>query len=140
MAMKVRDVMAKTISKARKGESVNDVAKKMKDEDSGFIPVVDDEVLVGVVTDRDIVIRCVAEGHDLDNETVDHVMSVEVETIGPDDDLDTAASLMAESEVRRLPVIEDGRLVGVLSHGNLVQATGGKGAAEQATVGVTQGA
>ena len=58
----------------------------------------------------------------------------------PEDDLDQAARKMDQAEIRRLAVVEGGRLVGVLSHGNLVQATGGKGAAEKATVGVTRGA
>ncbi|TMD13193.1 MAG: CBS domain-containing protein [Chloroflexi bacterium] len=139
--MKVRDAMAKTITKAKTNDTLRDVARKMKQENSGFIPVVEgDEKLVGVITDRDIVIRCLAEGHDLASETVEHVMSVEVQTISPEDDLEKAARKMDQAEVRRLPVVEGGRLVGVLSHGNLVQATGGKGAAEKATVGVTRGA
>ena len=139
--MKVRDAMAKTITKAKTNDTLRDVARKMKQENSGFIPVVEgDEKLVGVITDRDIVIRCLAEGHDLASETVEHVMSVEVQTISPEDDLDQAARKMDQAEIRRLAVVEGGRLVGVLSHGNLVQATGGKGAAETATVGVTRGA
>jgi CBS domain-containing protein len=138
--VKVRDAMARTISKASTSDSLKDVGRKMKQEDAGFIPVLEGEMLVGVITDRDIVIRCLAEGHDLGSETVEHVMSVEVETIGPEDDIEQAAKKMERAEVRRLPVVEGGRLVGVLSHGNLVQATRGKGAGEKATVGVTKGA
>ena len=86
--MKVRDAMAKTITKAKTNDTLRDVARKMKQENSGFIPVVEgDEKLVGVITDRDIVIRCLAEGHDLASETVEHVMSVEVQTISPEDDI-----------------------------------------------------
>jgi CBS domain-containing protein len=138
--MKVRDAMARTISTAKKGEPVIDVARKMKQEDAGFIPVVDGDRLVGVVTDRDIVVRCVAEGHDVKTETVDHVLSTGIQTVGPEDDLGSAAEKMERAEVRRLPVVEAGRLVGVLSHGNLVQAEGGKGPAQKATVGITKGA
>jgi CBS domain-containing protein len=139
--MKVRDAMAKTITTAKLSDTLPDVARKMKQEDTGFIPVVDGgDKLLGVVTDRDIVVRCVAEGHDCRSEKVEHVMSKGVETISSDEDMEAAAGKMEHSEIRRLAVVEDGRLVGVLSHGNLVQATNGKGAAEKATVGVTKGA
>jgi CBS domain-containing protein len=139
--MKVRDAMAKTISSAGPQDTVQHVAQLMKKEDSGFIPIVDGDRLVGAVTDRDIVIRCLAEGHgNVFDETIEHVMSGNVETISPDDDLETAAQRMAGQEIRRLAVVEDGKLVGVLSHGNLVQATGGTGPAIEATTGVTEGA
>ena len=136
--MKVRDAMAKTVSSAMKSDRVIDIARKMKQEDAGFIPVVENGgTMVGVITDRDIVIRCIAEGHDPRNESAEHVMSREVTIIGPDDDIEQAARMMQREEIRRLPVAENGRLVGVLSHGNLVQATKNK-TAEKATEGVTR--
>jgi CBS domain-containing protein len=138
--MKVREAMAKIVSSARKSDKVTDVAKKMKQEDAGFIPVVENGgTLIGVITDRDIVIRCIAEGHDPRSETVEHLMSREVTIIAPDDDIEQAATKMERDEIRRLPVAENGRLVGVLSHGNLVQATKNK-TAEKVTEGVTGGA
>jgi CBS domain-containing protein len=138
--MKVRDAMAKTVSSAKKSDKVIDVARKMKQEDAGFIPVVEDGgAMVGVITDRDIVIRCIAEGHDPRSETAEHLMSRDVTVISPDDDIKQAAGMMEREEIRRLPVTENGRLVGVLSHGNLVQATKNK-MAEKVTEGVTRGA
>jgi CBS domain-containing protein len=138
--MKVRDAMAKTVSSARKSDKVIDVAKKMKQEDAGFIPVLENGgTLIGVITDRDIVIRCIAEGHDPRSETAEHLMSRQVTIISPDDDIEQAAKMMEREEIRRLPVAENGRLVGVLSHGNLVQATKNK-TAEKVTEGVTRGA
>ncbi|TMC67052.1 MAG: CBS domain-containing protein [Chloroflexota bacterium] len=138
--MKVRDAMAKTVSSARKSDKVIDVAKKMKQEDAGFIPVLENGgTLIGVITDRDIVIRCIAEGHDPRSETAEHLMSRQVTIISPDDDIEQAAKIMEREEIRRLPVAENGRLVGVLSHGNLVQATKNK-TAEKVTEGVTRGA
>lgn len=138
--MKVRDAMAKSVSSARKGEPVIDVAKKMKQEDAGFVPVVEDGgKLIGVITDRDIVIRCIAEGHDPRSETAEHLMTSQVTIISPDDDIQDAAKKMEREEIRRLAVTENGKLVGVLSHGNLVQAIGGK-TAEKVTEGVTRGA
>ena len=138
--MKVRDAMAKTVSSARKSDKVIDVARKMKQEDAGFIPVLENGgSLIGVITDRDIVIRCIAEGHDPRSETAEHLMSRQVTIIAPDDDIEQAAKMMEREEIRRLPVAEKGRLVGVLSHGNLVQATKNK-TAEKVTEGVTRGA
>ena len=139
--MKVREAMADTISSANPQDTIERVAQLMKQEDTGFIPVVEGGTLIGAITDRDIVIRCLASGHqDPLHERVDHVMTREVRAISPDDDLETAATTMAEVEVRRLPVVENGKLVGVLSHGNLVQAQGGSGTVHKATAGVTKGA
>jgi CBS domain-containing protein len=137
--MKVRDAMARIVHRAKKNDKVGDVAKTMKQEDIGFMPVVDGEMLIGVITDRDIVISCIAEGHDPRGETAEHLMSREVTVISPDDDLEEAGRMMERKEIRRLPVVENGRLVGVLSHGHLVQATKNK-IAERATEGVTRGA
>ena len=138
--MKVRDAMAKTVSSARKTDKVIDVARKMKQEDAGFIPVVENGgTLIGVITDRDIVVRCIAEGHDPRSETAEHLMSRQVTIIAPDDDIEQAAKAMEREAIRRLPVAENGRLIGVLSHGNLVQATKNK-TAEKVTEGVTRGA
>src|SRR3982074_1474685 len=138
--MKVREAMAKTVASAQKNDKVIDVARKMKQEDAGFIPVVENGgTLIGVITDRDIAIRCIAEGHDPRSETVEHLMSREVTIIAPDDDIEQAAKKMERDEIRRLPVAENGRLVVVLSHGNLVQATKNK-TAEKVTEGVTRGA
>ena len=140
--MKVRDAMAETIRTVSPGDTIGDAARAMRDEGAGFLPVVDDDRLVGVLTDRDIVVRCVAEGDgDPRGVKVADAMSTAVHTITPDDDLDLAGERMADDMIRRLPVVEDGgRLVGILSHGNLVQATGGRGPAWEATTGVTQGA
>lgn len=139
--MKVRDAMAHTITVARPGQPIRAVARMMKDEDTGFVPVVERDQLIGVVTDRDIVVRCLAEAaEDVNRATVDEVMTRSAETVSPEDDLSRAADLMENDEVRRLAVVENGRLVGVLSHGNLVQATRGQRPAVEATTAVTRGA
>ena len=137
--MNVRDAMARIVHRAKKDDEVGDVANTMKQEDIGFVPVVDGEKLIGVITDRDIVISCIAEGHDPRGETAEHLMSREITVISPDDDLEEAGRMMEREEIRRLPVVENGRLVGVLSHGHLVQATKNQ-IAERATEGVTRGA
>src|SRR5437763_139513 len=137
--MKVRDAMAKIVHRAKKNDKVGDVANTMKQQDIGFIPMVDGELLIGVITDRDIVISCIAEGHDPRGETAEHLMNRQVTTVGPDDEIEEAGRRMERGEIRRLPVVENGRLVGVLSHGNLVQATKNN-TAERVTEGVTRGA
>jgi CBS domain-containing protein len=139
--MKVREAMAKTFSTASSSDSIETVARLMVKEDCGFIPIVDAGRLVGVITDRDIVVKCVSQGqHDVLSMTAGSVMSKDAKTIGPEDTLEEAAHRLARYQVRRLPVVENGRLVGILSHGNLVQALHGQGAAIEATVGVTVGA
>jgi CBS domain-containing protein len=131
--------MAKLVHRAKKNDTVGDVANTMKREDIGFMPVVDGEMVIGVITDRDIVISCIAEGHDPRGETAEHLMSRDVTTVSPDEDIEEAGRKMERGEIRRLPVVDNGRLVGVLSHGNLVQATKNK-TAEKVTEGVTRGA
>jgi CBS domain-containing protein len=142
MGPKVRDAMATQISTAALTDTVGHVAELMKHDDTGFIPVCEGDRLVGVVTDRDIVLRCLAEGHENPAaESIDHVVSHSPLTVDANADLDAAAELMGRAAVRRLAVVDDGDLVGVLSHGNLIQATkGASAAAQQATVGVTRGA
>jgi CBS domain-containing protein len=97
---------------------------------------------VGVVTDRDLVVRFLADGGtDAEGTLVGDVMTRDVTTLGADQDLEAAATLMRERQVRRLVVTDaDGVVVGVLSHGDLVQATDGEGAGREATLGVTEGA
>ena len=140
--MKIREAMAKTISTAKPNDTVARAAELMKMEDCGFIPVVAEDKLVGVVTDRDIVIRCLAEAHtDVLTETLEHVMTPGAWTIEADAPIEAAAHVMAEHEVRRLPVIENDAIVGVISYGNLEQALHARGAAAaEASLGVTRGA
>jgi CBS domain-containing protein len=140
--MQVREAMAKTISTAAPGDTIGRIASLMKKEDCGFIPVVQDGGVVGVVTDRDLVIRAMAEGAPgIAEIPVEEVMTRSIWTVGAADSIETAAHTMAEHEVRRLPVIEGGRLVGILTYGNLEQALHAEGpAAAEATLGVTAGA
>jgi len=91
----------------------------MKDEDVGSVPVVDDGRLVGILTDRDIVIRAVAERRDPQAVKVDEVASRELVTVEPEQDLDEALTLMARHQVRRLPVVEGEQLVGMLAQADV---------------------
>src|SRR5579859_4350445 len=118
--MKVSDVMTTEVETVQMNSSLEEVASIMKVENVGAVPVVDEDGdLVGIITDRDIVVRCVAEGKNPAETNVDEVLSHELETIEPDVDVEEAAQLMAERQIRRLPVCEDGELVGMLSIGDL---------------------
>jgi CBS domain-containing protein len=98
-----------------------EAAQIMKAEDIGSLPIVEGDKLVGVVTDRDLAIRVVAEGGSTDT-TVGDIASKDVVTVDPAQTIDEAARLMAEHQVRRLPVVEeDGRLVGILAQADIAQ-------------------
>lgn len=115
----VADVMTPGVESITSSDALRDAAKTMRDGDFGSMPVVDDGRLVGMLTDRDIVVRGVAEGLDPTACRVADVASREVVTVAPDQDLDEAMDLMAQHRVRRLPVVEAGRLVGVVSQADV---------------------
>ena len=118
----IRDVMTENPRTVKKGESVVEAAKLMRSEDAGVVPIVEGDRLVGVVTDRDIAIRVVAEGKDVSSTTVDEIASQNLVTIDPQQDLDEALRLMAQHRVRRLPVVEeDGRLVGIVAQADVAR-------------------
>jgi len=104
------------------GDSVVEAAKLMKGEETGIAPIVEDGRLIGVVTDNDIAIRVVAEGRDPQTTKVEEVASRDLVTIDPDQDLDDALALMAQNDLKRLPVIEeDGTLVGMVARTNVLR-------------------
>jgi CBS domain-containing protein len=117
--MKIRDVMTTEIQTAEPDDTLDEIAVMMRDQDTGAIPVVEDDELIGIVTDRDIVVRCIAEGSSPSEIAVDEIISGDLETVAPDDDLETAQRIMSEKQIRRLPVVEKGRLVGMVSLGDL---------------------
>jgi CBS domain-containing protein len=122
MAKNVRDAMTSNPRSIEPSTMVADAAKLMKAEDVGSLPIVEGDQLVGMVTDRDIVIRAVAEGKDSQSTTVGEIASRDLVTVDPQQDLDEALRLMAQHQVRRLPVAEeDGRLVGILAQADVAR-------------------
>ena len=119
MGTLVRDLMTTSVRAAAPTQSLGDAAEIMKLENVGSVPVVDGDRLIGIVTDRDIVVRAVAERRDPQAITVDEVASRALVTVAPEQDLDEALRLMAAHQVRRLPVVEDGRLVGMLAQADV---------------------
>ena len=135
--MRVSDAMTREVRVASPGQSIREVAKIMAEIDAGAMPVGDNDRLVGMITDRDIAIRAVAEGKGPDT-PVREVMSTEtVLYCYEDEELDHVAKNMSQQQVRRLPVVNrDKRLVGIVSLGNIAQAE--TKAASKAVKGVTK--
>jgi CBS domain-containing protein len=122
MGKSIRDAMTSNPRGVEAGTPVADAARLMKSEDVGSLPVLEGDRLVGMVTDRDIVIRVVAEGNDVQTATVGEIASRDLGTVDPQQGLDEALRLMAQHQVRRLPVVEeDGRLVGILAQADIAQ-------------------
>ena len=122
MGKPIRDFMTSNPCSIEADKSVSYAAKMMKDEDVGLAPIVEGERLIGTVTDRDIAIRVVAEGKDPESTTVREIASTQLVTIDPQQDLDEALRLMAQHQVRRLPVVEeDGRLVGIVAQADVAR-------------------
>ena len=119
MAKSVRDVMTPGVRTVSPAQSLADAAEVMKGEDVGSVPVVEEGSLAGIVTDRDIVTRAVAERRDPQAVKVDEIASRDLVTVEPEQDLDEALALMARHQVRRLPVVEEGRLVGMLAQADV---------------------
>ena len=136
--MQVNDVMTKDVAVAGIGSTVRDVAGIMRIEDCGFVPVLDEGRLAGVVTDRDLVVRCLADASPVGSVgelPIAGVMtSDDLATIAPDERLATAAHMMALRQVRRLVVMQDGSIAGVLTLGDLEQAMHGRGAAAREAI------
>ena len=112
-----REIMTRTVKSARLDSSLREVARIMKDEDCGIVPVVDERGrLRGVLTDRDLVVRTLAEGRPPDSLEARAVMTENVEAVTPDEDIHALIELMGRHQVRRVPVVErDDRLVGIIS-------------------------
>ena len=122
--MKAQDIMSKNPACVTPETSLTDAARLMKQEDIGIVPVVESEKskrLVGVLTDRDIAVRAVAEGRDGTTTSVGHVMSPDVRTSSTGDSVNDVMKLMGREQVRRIPVVDDGgNLVGIISQADIV--------------------
>jgi CBS domain-containing protein len=117
----IRDLMTSNPATCESSTTVVEAAKHMAQKDVGPIPVVDGDRLVGIVTDRDIVLRVVAEGRDPSSTKVGDIASKQLETVSPDEDLDSALRKMASAQVRRLPVVENERLVGIVAQADIAR-------------------
>lgn len=119
--MRISEIMSRDVQVVKPGDTLGQAASTMKRVDSGIVPVGEDDRLVGMLTDRDIAIRAVAEGKGPDTR-VQEIMSAEVKYCFDDEDVTHVAENMAELQVRRLPVVNrEKRLVGIVSLGDLAR-------------------
>jgi CBS domain-containing protein len=121
MGMSIREVMTSEVKACEPSATVVEAAKLMAQEDVGPIPVVEDGRLVGIITDRDIVVKMIAKGDDPSSRTVGDIASRDLVTITPDSDVSEALDLMAENQVRRLPVVDGDRLVGIVAQADIAR-------------------
>jgi CBS domain-containing protein len=121
--VKIQDVMTRNPRCVTPETTVREAARIMKDEDIGIVPVTegDNRRLVGVVTDRDIAVRVVADGRDADTRVGDVMSAGKIATRRQDEDIDTAMDTMAKEQVRRIPVVDErGSLVGIVAQADIV--------------------
>jgi CBS domain-containing protein len=138
--MKVSEIMTTDITVAERDTTVEEIATFMRDENVGAIPIVDeDNSLEGIVTDRDIVVRCIANGRDPAECTAEDIMSDDCQSVGPETDVEEAARMMAERQIRRLPIVEDGELVGMVSIGDVAVKQGDDDLSGEALQEISQG-
>ncbi len=121
--MQVKEVMTQIVSYAGPDATIPELARQMRDDDIGAVPIAEDDELIGIVTDRDIVVRGLPEGTDVREITAMDVMSPAVLFCSEDQPIEEVLDMMGENQVRRLPVVnKEQRLVGFVSLGDLSQA------------------
>ncbi len=124
----VRDVMTKNPETVSEKDSVLQAARIMRDEDTGVVPVVDGKKIIGLITDRDIVVRGIADGKDIETCRVNEIMSKQVRTVHEDDTVRDVINVMSGAKVRRVPVVNrNDELVGIVSMADLATETNATG-------------
>jgi CBS domain-containing protein len=137
--MQLKDVMTTDVQLADPTIKLREAASMMRDGDFGLLPVGANDCLVGTITDRDIAVRAVAEGKDPNTTTVGDVMSEGIRYCFEDQPVEEAAKLMAQAQIRRLPVLNrDKRLVGIVALADIAVETGAGWAAGEALTGVSK--
>lgn len=116
-----RDIMTDNVQVCRPEDSVVSAARIMRDVNCGAVPVCEGKRVIGMITDRDIVINCVADGKDVNTETCSNFMTTDVITSSPDTDVHELSRMMADHQIRRIPIVENGDLVGMAAIGDLAR-------------------
>lgn len=136
--MKIKDIMTKDVATLNVEDSVEQAAQLMKEYNVGSVPVCRGENVVGIITDRDIAIRSVAEGDNSKNIKVKDIMSSNPATANPEMDIHEAARIMSERQVRRLPVVDNNNLVGIVALGDLAVESNLNDDAEKALSNISE--
>jgi signal-transduction protein with cAMP-binding, CBS, and nucleotidyltransferase domain len=120
MGQSIQEVMSTDPVVLQQGASIQEAAQAMREQEIGDVIVLDDsQQICGIVTDRDIVLRAVAQGRDAQSLTIGEICSRDLQTLSPNDEVAEAVKLMSDQAIRRLPVVENGRPVGIVSLGDL---------------------
>jgi Predicted signal-transduction protein containing cAMP-binding and CBS domains len=117
--LKVKDIMSKDIASLRSDDSIERAAQLMKQYNCGSIPVCTQDKLIGIVTDRDIAVRSVASGQDITQQRVGDIMTDNVVFGNPEMEVTDAARLMSDRQIRRLPIVKDNSLIGIVALGDI---------------------
>lgn len=134
---KISEVMSSEVHTIRPDASIEEAAQEMRDGDFGLLPVANNGQLLGVITDRDIAVRAVAEGKD-PNTPIQEVMSAGVISAHEDDSVEEAARIMSEHQIRRLPIVDDNEhLVGIVSLGDFAVDASDIGPVMEALEGIS---
>ncbi|MGI6685322.1 MAG: CBS domain-containing protein [Bacillota bacterium] len=137
--MKVREIMTEDVITVSQDTGIQNVARLMKENDIGTVLVVEDRNVLGLITDRDIVIRAIAEGKNPTSTRARDVMSTDIILVTPDTDAHEAAEIMAEHQIKRLPVVENDKLMGIVALGDLAIEEIHIDEAGNALYGISQG-
>lgn len=117
--MKIKEVMTTNVVNLNPSSTVADAARLMQKHNVGSIPVCDASRVVGILSDRDIVLRTIAIGNDPKSTPVSDIMTTDVRTATPDMEINDAAAIMSRNRIRRIPVVENNSLVGIIALGDL---------------------
>jgi CBS domain-containing protein len=135
----IRDVMTPNPECVTEKDSIRDVARIMKDADTGVVPVVDGKKIIGLITDRDIVVRGLAEGKNLENVRVNELMTKSIRSVREDSSVDEALELMGSAEIRRVPVVnQNDELVGIVSLGDIASQANRDGKVGQTVENISE--
>ncbi len=136
--MKVKDIMSREIASLKTDDSIERAAQLMKSYDVGSLPVCSGQQVIGIVTDRDITLRSVATGQNSKDQTVGTIMTSNPILGNPEMNVSDAAKIMSESQIRRLPIVENNSLVGVVALGDISLEPGLQYEAEEALTNISQ--
>ncbi len=136
--MKVKDIMSNQIASLNSNDTIERAAQLMKQFDVGSIPVCNQEKVIGIVTDRDITLRSTAQGIDSKHQKVSEIMSQNPVIGSPDMDVNDAVRLMSERQIRRLPIVENNNLVGIVALGDISVEPSLQNNAEEALKNISQ--
>ncbi|HEX8154402.1 MAG TPA: CBS domain-containing protein [Thermoanaerobaculia bacterium] len=135
----VRDVMTANPQSVSEKDSVLEVARIMRDADTGIVPVVDGRKIIGMVTDRDIVVRAIADGRNIGDVRVNEIMTKHVRSVTEDTSVDEVLNLMSSAQVRRVPVVNgSNELVGIVSMGDISTNTNRDGKVGQTVENISE--